>query len=100
MHPDVLHYVADIVRATRAHKDIELGASPRGSLALMRASQATALLSGKNYATPDHVKRIAGPVLAHRIVLKHGFDSFAAEKVIGEILASVTVPVSSAGSGP
>lgn len=99
IHPDVLRYVADIVRATRAHKEIELGASPRGSLALMRASQATALLSGKNYVTPDHIKRIAGPILAHRIVLKRGFDSIASEKIIGEILASVPVPVSSATSG-
>jgi hypothetical protein len=49
--------------------------------------------------TPDHIKRIAGPVLAHRIVLKRGFDSIASEKIIGEILASVPVPVSSATSG-
>jgi MoxR-like ATPase len=100
LHPDILRYIADIVRATRAHKDIELGVSPRGSLALMRASQATALLSGRNYVTPDHVKHITGPVLAHRIVLKHGFDSLPSEKLISEILASVPVPVSSAASGP
>lgn len=93
---DVLRYIADVTRTTRAHKDIALGASARASLALMRASQATALLSGKSYVTPDHVKRIAGPVLGHRIVLRHSVDGGAAEKIIGEILASVPVPVATA----
>jgi MoxR-like ATPase len=96
VQPDLLRYVAEVVRATRTHKDVALGASPRGSLALMRAAQATALLSGKPFATPDHVKRCGRAVLAHRLVLKHASDSLAAERVVGEILDAVPVPVARA----
>jgi MoxR-like ATPase len=94
VHADVLRYIANVTRATRTHKDVALGASARASLALMRASQATAMLCGKTYVTPDHVKRIAGPVLGHRIVLRHSVESLAAEKIVSEILTSVPVPVS------
>lgn len=90
---DVLKYIADVVRATRAHDAVMLGASPRGSVALMRASQCAALLSGKRFVTPDHVKRIALPVLAHRIVLKNSTETNAAEQVIAQVLERVPVPV-------
>jgi MoxR-like ATPase len=91
--PEVLRYIAELVRATRAHKDVMLGCSPRGSLALMRASQAVALLSGKNFVTPDHVKRIAVAALAHRLLLKQAADSAAADRVITELMTRVAVPV-------
>jgi MoxR-like ATPase len=90
---DVLKYVAEIVRATRRHESILLGASPRGSVALMRASQCAALLTGKSFVTPDHVKRVAVPVLAHRLTLKSSIDSQAAEQVIAQVLEQVSVPV-------
>lgn len=93
IQPDVLKYVTELVRATRKHEAVMLGASPRGSVALMRASQCAALLSGKNFVTPDHVKRVAVAVLAHRITLKSATESAAAEQVIAQILEQVPVPV-------
>jgi MoxR-like ATPase len=90
---DVLKYITEIVRATRRHESVLLGASPRGSVALMRASQCVALLTGKNFVTPDHVKRIAVPVLAHRLTLKNSSDSQAAEHLIAQVLEQVAVPV-------
>jgi len=91
--PDVQRYMTDIVRATRKHEAVLLGASPRGSVALMRASQSVALLSGKNFVTPDHVKRIATAVLAHRLVLKNANEAAAADQVIAAVLEQVAVPV-------
>jgi MoxR-like ATPase len=94
--PDVLRYIADIVRTTRKHEAVLLGASPRGSMALMRASQCVALLTGKNFVTPDHIKRIGAAVLAHRLVLKNAGDSAAAEQVVASVLEQVAVPVAAA----
>lgn len=94
--PEVLRYITDIVRATREHHEISLGASPRGAVSLMRASQAVAMISGKRYVSPDHVKRIAVRVLAHRLILKHASDSAEAEALMAEILNTVRVPVQSA----
>jgi MoxR-like ATPase len=93
IQPEMLKYIAEIVRATRKHDAVMLGASPRGSVALMRASQCAALLGGKSFVTPDHVKRIASAVLAHRITLKSATDTAAAEQVIAQILDQVAVPV-------
>ncbi len=94
--PDVLKYIAEIARATRSDEAVLLGVSPRGSLALMRASQCAALLSGKTFVTPDHVKRIAVPVLAHRLTLKNASDSVAAEALIARILEKTVAPVAAA----
>lgn len=94
--PDVLKYIAEIVRTTREHDSVLLGASPRGSLALMRASQCVALLSGKTFVTPDHVKRIAVPVLAHRLSLKNASDSAAAEALVAAVLDQISAPVTAA----
>jgi MoxR-like ATPase len=85
--------VAEVVRATRAATDVALGASPRAALALLRASQAVALLSGKAFVTPDHVKRIAVAVLGHRIVLRSAGDSAAGEKAVRAAVETVSVPV-------
>ena len=93
VHPDVQRYIATVVRATRTAAEVELGASPRAALALLRASQAVALLQGKRFVAPDHVKRIAPAVLAHRLVLRQGNDSAAAERVVLTALDSVAVPV-------
>src|SRR5690349_4233319 len=66
----VKHYVVAVVNATRSHPDVYLGASPRGSLALARASQALALLQGRDFVLPDDVKQLAAPTLAHRLILQ------------------------------
>ena len=87
-------YIVELVRATRDHPAIELGASPRASLALLRASRAQAACEGRDYVVPDDVKDLAQPVLAHRLILKpeaQMADRTAAE-VITELLASVPIP--------
>ena len=63
-------YVQRLVAETRRHDHVLLGASPRGAIALVRAAQALVLLLGERYVAPDHVKRLAPSVLAHRIVVK------------------------------
>ncbi|HHO77154.1 MAG TPA: MoxR family ATPase, partial [Deltaproteobacteria bacterium] len=72
VHFDVLEYMAMIVRSTRSHPKIELGISPRGGLALKRASQAWAFIHGRSYVTPGDVKSVALQVLTHRIIIKDG----------------------------
>ncbi|HKZ92822.1 MAG TPA: MoxR family ATPase [Candidatus Limnocylindrales bacterium] len=91
--PAISDYIVRLVSATRTHPDVYLGASPRGSLALYRASQALAALSGRDYAIPDDVKALAEPALAHRVIPKtaasiRGLDG---RSVIGEMLMSVPV---------
>jgi MoxR-like ATPase len=68
--PVVADYIVRLVTATRDHPDVYLGASPRGSLALYRAGQALAALSGRDYVIPDDVKALAEPALAHRLIVK------------------------------
>ncbi len=90
----VKQYMVSLVEATRQHPSIFLGASPRGSLALFRASQARALIQRRDYVLPDDVKALAGPALAHRSLLSAsgqtpGKDSRA---IIAEILETVPVP--------
>ncbi len=91
----VRSYILDIANATRDSNRLRLGVSPRASLALMRAAQARALMEGKTYVSPDHVKELAVPVLAHRVILKGSQierTSQAQEAAIAEILSVVTVP--------
>ena len=89
-------YVVAVVNATRSHPDVYLGASPRGSLALARASQAFALLQGRDFVLPDDVKRLAAATLAHRLILQPQarLKDLAATTVIAEVLASVPVELS------
>ena len=63
-------YILDIVHGSREHEDVALGGSPRASIALFRTAQALAAVQGRDFATPDDVKRMAQPVLAHRLILK------------------------------
>lgn len=86
---DVLDYMVSIVRATRVHPKIELGISPRGGLALKRASQAWAFMHGRNFVTPGDVKTLSPLVLSHRIMVKDGH----AQDIIEEVLNEVEVPV-------
>lgn len=96
VEPGVAQYVAALVRATREHPDVELGASPRGSIALGKAAQAVALLSGKAYVTPQFVKRVAVPVLAHRLIVRQQAMVLgkSGEDVIQDVMRKVPVPVS------
>jgi MoxR-like ATPase len=91
-------YLLDIVRATREHPGIHLGASTRGAVALRRASQARALVDGRDYCIPEDVRDLAVPVLAHRIVLdpRQDWSSRGPEEgewLIREILDGVAVPL-------
>ncbi|MCX7799140.1 MAG: MoxR family ATPase [Fimbriimonadales bacterium] len=89
-------YIVDIVQATRESSRFMMGASPRGSLHLMRAAQAHAALEGHEFVRPDDVKAMAVPVLAHRVIAQPdlGLRGSTVEDAIREALATVPVPVS------
>lgn len=98
---EVMRYIASIVHATRQHKSLSFGASPRGSLSLMRAAQALALIRNQDFVDPQTIKDIAKPVLAHRIAVKpQHMASQSAESIIDEILETVTVPVGQRTTAP
>lgn len=90
----VQRYIASIVEATRKDSQIEIGSSPRGSLALMHAAQAEAALAGKTFVTPDNVKRLAPFVLAHRMILSPDARARGVEDMalVRQILERVPVP--------
>jgi MoxR-like ATPase len=91
----VREYITDTVRSTRSHPSVRLGASPRGSLALMRAGQALAGLRKREYVLPDDIKALASPVLAHRIILKEEdrLRGHSQSHVIEDIMRQVPVPI-------
>jgi MoxR-like ATPase len=93
--PDVRRYITRLVRSTREHEQIELGVSPRGSLALYRASQAYATVRGRAYVTPDDVKYLAPSVLAHRIIPSADarLRGKSSEDLIADVSGRVPVPV-------
>ncbi|AFC28332.1 ATPase [Paenibacillus mucilaginosus 3016] len=97
---DVLAYLLSIVEATREHGDVAVGVSPRGSQALLRASQVHAVLRGRDFVTPDDIKALALPVLAHRIVLKPGLRvrPQAAESLVSRLLEELPVPAEPSAS--
>ena len=91
----IIDYITEIVRLTREHRIIEIGASPRGGLALMKVARAHAALSGRDFVTPDDVKMFVTEALGHRMIMKMEYaieDTFSIETIIGEILDSVEVP--------
>jgi MoxR-like ATPase len=92
--PALIGYVADVVRATRSHANAALGASPRGSLALLRASKAQALLRGRGFATPDDVRDVVHRVLDHRVLVKGSsrWNRATSAAVVTDALQSVPVP--------
>ena len=93
----VRHYLMQIVHDTRSHEDLSLGGSPRASLALFRCSQALAALRGRQYVLPDDVKRVAGPVLTHRVILRpeSRLRKRTSEQVVEEVVAEIAVPTMS-----
>ena len=90
----IREYIFDLVDATRHHDDVYLGASPRGSLALYNASRAWAALHGRDFVTPDDVKDLAEPTLAHRVIVNPAarIKNVDSRVVVNEILAMVPVP--------
>lgn len=90
----IVRYIADIVTATRAHRSVLLGASPRASIALYRMSRALALYEGRDYVLPDDVKELAPYVLSHRLLLRPEakIDKVAQDSIVEEILKNVPIP--------
>jgi MoxR-like ATPase len=90
----VKQYIVALVEATRHHPSIYLGSSPRGSLALFRASQARALLSGRDYVLPDDIKALAEPALAHRSLVSSAGQSQGKDSrsFIAEVIKATPVP--------
>ena len=88
------NYVATIVAMTRTHPALQLGASPRGSIALLRAAQACALLSNRDYVLPDDIRHMALPVLSHRLILtpEARMKGVSAQQVLVQLLDTVPVP--------
>jgi MoxR-like ATPase len=91
---DVLGYIADIVQATRSQRQIEIGASPRGSLAIFKLSRARAVFHGRDYVIPDDVKEVAIPALAHRLIMKaeSWVKGTNPNQVLEDILKTIPVP--------
>ncbi len=91
---EVRSYVATIAAATRAHPSVQLGASPRGAIALVRAAQACAILAGRGYILPDDVRRMAHAVLGHRLILspEARMKGVSVDGILSQILSSLPVP--------
>jgi magnesium chelatase, subunit chII family protein len=93
IHPVLLDYMIDLVQATRSWPNIDMGVSPRGSLALVRAVRAYALVRGGAYVVPEDIKTVAVPVLAHRLQLSGSVGSTDAQKkAMTDVLSSVALP--------
>jgi len=92
--PDIKRYMVEVTRRTRQHDEVYLGASPRGSLTLFRASQARAALLGRDYVLPDDVKALAGPALGHRIIMGAGarLRDLNPANVVEDVLQNIPVP--------
>ncbi len=95
VHASIREYIVDVVRATRESNQFLVGASPRGSLHLMRAAQATAAVNGYDFVRPEDVKEMAGPVLAHRVIPRAEVRAkgLTTEQVIDGILDAVKTPI-------
>ncbi len=91
---ELKRYVVDLVGATRTANGVQLGASPRASLALMKAAQALALFDGQDFVTPEQIQELAGPVIAHRLVMQPQarFSGLTARGVVAEIVKKIKVP--------
>jgi len=91
---ELVAYVVDIVRKTRTHQSVLVGAGPRATQALLLSSRASAAINGRDFVTPDDIKAMAGPVLAHRLILRpeYEIEGLAVMEVIESILKEIAVP--------
>ena len=94
MRDELAGYLVDIVRATRKHESVLVGAGPRATQALLLASRALAVIAGRDFVTPDDIKAMAVPVLEHRLILRPEFEieGVTVTEVIQKILEQVAVP--------
>lgn len=92
LHEELMEYIVKIVMATRVHKQIYTGVSTRGTLALVRAAKALAYVNGRRFVTPEEIKELAVPVLAHRISLQKGEGRRRPETVMEELIEGIPVP--------
>ena len=92
--PELLDYIVAIVAATRADPQVQVGASPRGGLALLQLARAQALLARRDYVIPDDIKQVAVPALAHRVTLRPELwvRQVSSDDVVGRLLAAVATP--------
>lgn len=92
---DVRRYMVDLVAKSRSHRQVSVGVSPRGSLALLKLTRAWAAIQGRNYVVPDDIKQFIQPALSHRIILEPNlWDIKKSENtVLAEVTQSVPVPV-------
>jgi MoxR-like ATPase len=95
VEPELRAYIATVARATRTHEAVELGVSPRGTIALFRAAQAMAAIRGRGYAIPDDVKAVTTAVLSHRILLAPDarLRGRTVERILADIIETADVPV-------
>ncbi|WP_373428102.1 AAA family ATPase [Neobacillus niacini] len=93
--PTIKRYIVDIVNLTRNFSGVYLGASPRGSIALMKTAQAYAFMYGRDYILPDDIQYLAPFVLSHRIILKSEakFEGISAEEIVTRVIARIPVPI-------
>ncbi|MEX0290677.1 MAG: AAA family ATPase [Flavobacteriaceae bacterium] len=91
---NLLNYIAAIVDNTRTNANLYLGASPRASIAIMDASKALAAIQGRDFITPDDIKKVAEPILCHRIILtpEREMEGFTAEKIVQQIVDGIEIP--------
>ena len=91
---DLIGYIVDIVRQTRKHQSVLVGAGPRATQALLLASRALAAIEGRDFVTPDDIKSMTVPVLEHRLILRpeYEIEGLSIVEVIQEILESIAVP--------
>lgn len=91
----IIDYITDIVRLTRKHPMIEIGASPRGGLSLLKVARSSAAISGRNFVTPDDIKMFVNDALGHRMIMKMEYaieGTFSVDAVLKEIMDQVEVP--------
>ncbi len=97
VHPQLQEYIADIIMATRNRDDVASGVSPRGSLAFLSCAQVLAYAEGRSYVVPEDIKRLAVPVLAHRLIMGGGYGrSGDSKQVIQSILDEIPLPTEDA----
>ncbi|MEP2281491.1 MoxR family ATPase [Maribacter sp.] len=91
---NLLKYIAAIVNNTRTNANLYLGASPRASIAILDASKAVAAINGRDFITPDDIKKVVGPILGHRIILtpEREMEGYTAEKMINDLIQTIEIP--------
>jgi MoxR-like ATPase len=92
--PELIEYALHIVRGTRSHPGVRVGAGPRGTQGLLLAARACAALDGRDFVTPDDIKAMSGPVLAHRLLLRpeYEMEGLSSTEVVSSILDTTAVP--------